>query len=103
MWGLEIKAITETYIMGVFGEIVSAGHHGCCSLLQLSQFLPSLIQSYPGTGKVPNHPRCSPLHALQARWARDVLGKAAGGFTSRCLTNYQIQGKGSKYDGIRFH
>lgn len=75
------------YIMGVFREGLCAGHHGCCSLFQLAQFLPSLVQSYPGTGQFSNNPRCCTLHAFHTARARNVLGQATGGLTSSCLTN----------------
>lgn len=77
------------YIMGMFGEGLCAGHHGCRSLLQLAQFLPSLVQSYPSTGQLSHNPRRCTLHALHAARARDVLGKATRGLTSSRLTNYQ--------------
>lgn len=81
----------SAYIMSMFGEGICAGHHGSCSLLQLSQFLPSLIQSYPGTGQISNNPRSCTLHALHVAGARDVLGQASGSFTRSCFTDYQRQ------------
>lgn len=75
----------------MFGEGLCAGHHGCCSFLQLAQFLPPLIQSYPGTGQVSHHPGRCTLHALHAPRAGDVLGQAAGGLTRSCFTNYRRQ------------
>lgn len=75
------------YVMGVFREGLRAGHHGCRPLLQLSQFLPSLVQRHPGTGEVAHHPGRRALHALHAARARDVLGQAARGLTGRRFTD----------------
>lgn len=74
--------------MSMFGEGVCAGHHGCRSFLQLSQFLPSLIQRYPRTGQVSNHPGRCTLHALHVSRAWNVLGQATGGFPCSRFTNY---------------
>lgn len=77
--------------MSMFGEGLCASHHGSCSLLQLAQFLPSLIQSYPGAGQISHNPRCRTLHALHVAGTRDVLCQASGSLTSSCFTNYQRQ------------
>lgn len=93
------------YIMSVFGEGLCTGHHGCCSFLQLSQFLPSLVQRYPGTSQISHHAgRCS-LHALHAAWAGDVLGQATGSLTSSCLADYQRRNRkrqNQRYSGIQW-
>ncbi len=68
--------------MSVFGKWVSAGHHRSRSLLQLAQFLTSLIQSYPGACQISDHARSCPFHALDATRAWDVLSQ-----TSRCLSS----------------
>lgn len=73
--------------MGVFAKGVGAGQHGSRPLVQLAQFLPSLIQCYPGTRQVRHHARGCPLHALQALRTWDVLGKATGRLTRLRLTN----------------
>lgn len=83
--------MASAYIMSMFGEGLCAGHHGCRSFLQIAQFLPPLVQSYPGTGQVSHNPGCCTLHALHTPWARDVLGQATGGLTCTCFTNYQRQ------------
>lgn len=82
--------------MGVFGKGVRAGHHGSCPLLQLAQFLASFIQCYSGTCQVSDHTRGCPLHALNATWARDVLGQASRCFSSCQLTNWMKRVKGKK-------
>lgn len=82
-----VRAKIGAYIVSVFGEGLRAGHHGCGSLLQLSQFLPPLVQSYPSTGKLSHNARRRSLHALHAPRARDVLGQAPGGLTGSCFPN----------------
>lgn len=79
--------MSGAYIMSMFGEGLCAGHHGCCSFIQLAQFLPSLIQSYPSTGKVSDNPGSCALHALHAAWAWDVLSQAARGLASGAFTD----------------
>lgn len=73
--------------MSVFGEGLRAGHHGCRSFLQLPQFLPPLVQSYPSTGEFPHHPGRRALHALHTPRARNVLGQAPGGLTGSRFPN----------------
>lgn len=83
------EKMASVYIMSMFGEGICAGHHSCRSFLQLSQFLPSLIQRYPCTGQVSNNPGRCTLHALHVSWAWNVLGQATGGFPCSRFTNYQ--------------
>lgn len=73
--------------MRVFGERVCAGHHGRCPLLQLAQFLSSLIQSYSRTRQFSHHARCRPLHALHTARSWDVLRQTARGLASCRLAN----------------
>lgn len=82
------EKMASVYIMSMFGEGISAGHHGCRSFLQLSQFLPSLIQRDPRTSQVSNNPGRCTLHALHVPWAWNVLGQATGGFPCSRFTNY---------------
>lgn len=81
------KATAGAYIMSVFGEGLGAGHHGGGSLLQLSQFLSSLVQGYPSTGEFSHHAGRRSLHALHAPRARDVLGQAPGGLSGGCFAD----------------
>ena len=85
------EEMASPYIMSMFGKGLCAGHHGCRSFLQLAQFLPSLVQSYPGASQVAHNPGRCAFHALHAPRARDVLGQAAGGLASCCFTDYQSQ------------
>lgn len=81
------KATAGTYNVSVFGEGLGAGHHGGGPVLQLAQFLPSLVQSYPSTGEFPYDARRRSLHALHAPRAGDVLGQAPGGLPGSCFTD----------------
>lgn len=86
--------------MGMFGEGVCAGHHSCRPFLQLSQFLPPLVQSYPCTSQVSNHPGRRALHALHVSWAWNVLGQATGGFPCSRFTNCH---KGNPLNVLAFY
>lgn len=89
------KKMASAYIVSMFGEGIGAGHHGCRSLLQLSQLLPSLIQRYPCTSQVSHNPGRCTLHALHVSRARNVLGQASGGFPCSRLTNYHKRKPGT--------
>lgn len=86
------EAQAGAYIVSVFGEGLGAGHHGCGSLLQLSQFLPSLVQGYPSAGQFSHHARRRSLHALHAARAGDVLGQAPGGLAGSRFANCKKTG-----------
>ncbi len=58
------SVVVTLYLMSVFGECVTAGHHGCCPLFHLAEFLPSLIQRYPSSSEIPHDAWRCPLHAF---------------------------------------
>ncbi len=78
---------SPTYLVSVFREGVSTGHHQGGPLFQLPQPLSSLVQGNASSGQFSHHPACCCLHALHSALSRDVLCQAAGCLTRRCLTN----------------
>lgn len=77
----------QTHIMGMFGKGIRAGHHGSRPLVQLAQFLASLIQRYPGARQISDYTGGGPLHSLDATGAWDVLGQTSGCLSSGYLAN----------------
>lgn len=74
-------------LVGVLGEVLSAGHHQGGSLLQLPQPLAPLVQSDASTRQLAHRSAGRYLHALHPSLAWDVLGQTPGGLPGRCLAN----------------
>ena len=75
------------YLVCMFGKCLRAGHHARSPFIQLAQLLSSLIKGNACTSQVPDDSSSCSSHAFNSTWSRDVLGKAARGFSCRGLTN----------------